>query len=337
MTPVTSRSVDQRFSFPPYPNGWAQAAWSHELRRGQVKPLTCFGQDLVLFRGDDGKARILDAYCPHLGANLAVGGTVAGDQIRCPFHGWQFDGAGECKQINYACKIPPKARLRSWPVHEANGLIMIWYDADGRDPWFEIPTVPEFGSRQWTRPHYFEYKIKTRWREILENGVDRAHFHALHRYPRPPELDFRTDGPRFSMTSHVPWRRFGREVTVQLNIDSYGPGLQVNRGVGELPFLVLGAPLPLDPETVLHRMTFIVSKKLPFPLSELAVRLVIWMAVREFKRDLPIWENKIELARPVLCEGDGPIPKFRAWCKQFYSEETAVRHAALAQSGPSRT
>jgi 3-ketosteroid 9alpha-monooxygenase subunit A len=326
---ATSRSADERFDFPPYPNSWAQVAWSHELRRGEVKPLTCFGRDLVLFRGQDGQAHVLDAYCPHLGAHLGAGGTVVGNELRCPFHGWQFDGSGACSKISYARKIPPKARLQSWPVREVNGLILLWHDADGRPPAFEIPTVPEYGSPEWTRPHRYAFTIRTRWRELVENGVDRAHFHALHRYPELPELTFCTDGHRFSMTSHVRWRRFGLDRTVRFDVESHGATVQVNRGVGELPFMVIGSQMPIDAERIVQRMTFIVSKKIPWPLRELVARFVVFTAVREFERDLPIWENKLSCPRPVLCEGDGPIAKFRSWSMQFHRTEGG----AQAQSG----
>ena len=79
---------DREYDFGPYPNGWIQIAWSWELPPGQVRSLRCLGQEFVLFRGHDGKAHVLDAYCPHLGAHLGVGGTVVGNDIRCFFHGW---------------------------------------------------------------------------------------------------------------------------------------------------------------------------------------------------------------------------------------------------------
>ena len=63
------------------------------------------GQELAVYRGDDNKAYIVDAYCPHLGANLGVGGQVKGDCIECPFHGWVFKGSdGKCVNIPYTKK-----------------------------------------------------------------------------------------------------------------------------------------------------------------------------------------------------------------------------------------
>lgn len=63
------------------------------------------GEQVAVFRGQDGKAYVVDAYCPHLGANLAVGGQVVGSCIECPFHGWQFRANdGKCVRVPYAEK-----------------------------------------------------------------------------------------------------------------------------------------------------------------------------------------------------------------------------------------
>ena len=88
---MTSVSTENRFA-PEIPNGWFAVAWSRELRPGEVHRIRAFGEDLVLFRTHSGVPRVLSAYCPHLGAHLAEGGRVMGESIRCPFHGWQYDG-----------------------------------------------------------------------------------------------------------------------------------------------------------------------------------------------------------------------------------------------------
>ena len=63
--------VKREFPFP-IPNGWFSVSCSDELAAGDVKLLRYFGEDLVLFRGEDGVAHVLDAYCPHLGAHLEI-------------------------------------------------------------------------------------------------------------------------------------------------------------------------------------------------------------------------------------------------------------------------
>ncbi len=61
------------------------------------------GENFVVFRDTKGMVHVLDAYCPHLGANLGIGGKVRGNCIECPFHGWQFDGhSGKCTTIPYS-------------------------------------------------------------------------------------------------------------------------------------------------------------------------------------------------------------------------------------------
>jgi len=63
------------------------------------------GQELAVFRDDRGTVHILDAYCPHLGANMAIGGRVKGSCLECPFHAWRFDGeTGKCTDIPGARK-----------------------------------------------------------------------------------------------------------------------------------------------------------------------------------------------------------------------------------------
>jgi hypothetical protein len=56
---------------PPFPNGWYGIATSDEIRRGRAKNVECLGEHFVVFRGSSSdEVFVLDAYCPHLGANL---------------------------------------------------------------------------------------------------------------------------------------------------------------------------------------------------------------------------------------------------------------------------
>ena len=128
----------------PFPDGWFRVAASADLPRGAVRPLRYFGRDLVAFRTVDGVARVLDAHCPHLGAHLGHGGCVEGDAIRCPFHGWLIGGDGRCLAT-------PRAAIRSWPVREVNGLVMVYHGALGEMPAWEMPEMPELATGEWTR------------------------------------------------------------------------------------------------------------------------------------------------------------------------------------------
>jgi cholesterol 7-dehydrogenase len=68
---------------PVYPNGWFFLILSEELVVGATKSVNALGQNFALFRDQEGKAHILDAYCPHNGANLGVGGEVMNYVLVC--------------------------------------------------------------------------------------------------------------------------------------------------------------------------------------------------------------------------------------------------------------
>ena len=94
----------------------------------------------MLFRTRAGRARVLDAYCPHLGAHLGEGGRVVGETVRCPFHGWQYDGSGKCVGIPYCKRIPPRARACArGRCASATGMIFVWHHAEGKPPCWEVP------------------------------------------------------------------------------------------------------------------------------------------------------------------------------------------------------
>src|ERR1700726_126615 len=116
------------------PTGWFQVSWSADIAVAEVVPMHYCGRDLVAFRQLDGRVKVLDAHCQHLGASLAHGGCVVEDGIQCPFHGWVWDGDGRNVRIPYE-KRPNRGRLiRSFPVAEMNSSIYVWHDAAGAEP-----------------------------------------------------------------------------------------------------------------------------------------------------------------------------------------------------------
>ncbi|XP_049594255.1 cholesterol 7-desaturase nvd isoform X2 [Syngnathus scovelli] len=167
---------------PIYPNGWYRVLDSHMLGRGDVRDVTMVGVKLVVFRGEDGKAYVLDAYCPHLGANLAVGGRVVGICIECPFHGWQFRGDnGKCERIPYTEKVPDIAKTNIWPSCEINGQILVWFHCDGEDPQYNIPEQEEITKGEWVYRGRTEHFVNAHIQEIPENAADLSHLTHLHK------------------------------------------------------------------------------------------------------------------------------------------------------------
>src|SRR5215471_21095842 len=112
-----------------FPTGWFIVAFASDLAAGQVKRVHYFGEEMVLFRTASGNMHVLDAYCQHLGANLGVRGTVEGEDIVCPWHGWHWRGDGTNALIPYS-KIGCKnnVRIRTYPVREWYGFIVVWHE-----------------------------------------------------------------------------------------------------------------------------------------------------------------------------------------------------------------
>src|SRR5690625_7750815 len=92
-----------------YARGWHCLGLAEDYKDGKPHTLNIFGTRLVAFQGENGEISIVDAYCPHMGADLSLG-HVEGDTLVCPFHHWKWGGDGVCKEIPYAKRIPPRAR-----------------------------------------------------------------------------------------------------------------------------------------------------------------------------------------------------------------------------------
>jgi 3-ketosteroid 9alpha-monooxygenase subunit A len=311
--------MKREYPFPPYPNGWFQFAYADELQPGQVLPLSYFGRELVAFRAADGTPGLLDAFCPHLGAHLGYGGRVEGQSIVCPFHAWKFDACGNCTDVPYAKKIPPKAKMRTWPVREVNGLLMVWFHADEQPPSWEVPAIPEYGDAEWTPYEKRRWKIKTRNQEMAENSVDSAHFHFVHGTQNMPQSKAAAEGHilRVISTTGMSTPRGGVEGSVESI--SFGFGYSNVRFRGIVETLLVSSMTPIDDETIDVRFNFAIKKLPDKDVTQGVGKAFIKEVTRQLEQDIPIWEHKVYFDRPVLCDGDGPIGLFRKWSRQFYS------------------
>ena len=299
------RTVTDRFPFP-IPNGWFIVAMADEIDAGKVQSLHYFGRDLVLYRTEGGEPRLIDAYCPHLGAHLGVGGKVEGDCIRCPFHGWKFDGDnGACVEIPYggAERIPAKARTRPYPTVEQGGAIWAWYHATEGEPFYELPVVPEMDDAAWTAPLLQDFRISTSCQEMAENNHDFAHFQYVHGTESIP------DGEEIIEGTYKAVKNPG------LERETFGLGLGVVRVPGMLTFV--SSVTPIDEDNVQVRWLFTV----PVESGEKSARFFAKQFTSGVTQDIPIWENKIYRPLPVLTKSESGIVAHRNWSKQFYSED----------------
>jgi 3-ketosteroid 9alpha-monooxygenase subunit A len=292
--------------------------YSDELAVGETRPLKYFGQHLAAYRGQDGQVRVLDAHCPHMGAHLGVNGVVIGNLVACPFHGWRFCEDGSCVEIPYAKKIPPKAKVKSWPVRERNGVVLVYHDTIGNPPDFEIPDIPDYGSSEWLPWSTSRYRIKTHPREIVDNLADRAHFPMVHK-TEIDEFAFEVDG--HTATQRVKGRALfgsGGVDPFSSSTTYHGPGYLLMRMDGLLQNYMLVTHTPVE-ENELDlwlsvRLKIVGSRE----RTEGYVAGYLDNLKKGFEDDFRIWENKIYREPALLCDGDGPIGRLRKWYRQFF-------------------
>ncbi len=304
----------------PYPNGWFAVSFSHELAVGEVKRLHFFGEEFVAFRGEDGTVRVLDAYCAHLGAHLGVGGTVEGNAIRCPFHGWKYNGeTGDCVDIPYAKKIPPKACVKTWPVMERNGMVLMHHHTDGAAPTWDPEIIPELDDPSYILHEKKEWELKTHPQEVMENGVDITHFQTLHSW-KASAIEWEPDGPSYRVKIHVDTGADEQAATAanatEVNSYNSGPGLLYTRAIGVMTGIVINCLTPIEPERLKLLHVYYYHKDCD-PQVWKAFFDAYW---HDWTLDIDIWERKIYRPRPVLAEGDGQFSRYRKWYRQFYSE-----------------
>ncbi|MCC5794260.1 MAG: aromatic ring-hydroxylating dioxygenase subunit alpha [Chromatiales bacterium] len=163
-----------------YINFWYPMATAEELADKPLK-VRALGQDFVVFRDSEGKAQCLANVCTHRGGSLA-GGKIKGDCIECPYHGWQFDGRGQCQRIpslGKGGKIPARTRVDAYPVEEKYGLVFAFLGdlPEGERP--PVMEVGEWGKEGW-RPTLQHYQIKGNYERSIENGLDPAHNEFVH-------------------------------------------------------------------------------------------------------------------------------------------------------------
>ena len=124
---------------------WMPVHRAEDLPKGQAKPIRVMSEDFALYRGESGLAQVIDYRCPHRGAQMHLG-WVEGDDIRCVYHGWKFDCAGQCiEQPAEEAGFARKVRIESYPTREYIGLIFAYF-GDGEPPAF--PPYPEAAGRR---------------------------------------------------------------------------------------------------------------------------------------------------------------------------------------------
>ncbi|MEL6232301.1 MAG: Rieske 2Fe-2S domain-containing protein [Cyanobacteria bacterium J06627_3] len=155
--------------------GWYPTLKSSALKPGTACSHKILNQRLVLYRGQDGTVRSMDAFCPHMGADLG-NGTVIDNRLRCYFHHWEFNGDGSNAHVptlSTRCDV----RQQAYPVEEKYGFIWVFAGPTATHP---VPVAPGLESTGADAFYLEEITLFVHHHILMANGIDLNHFAAVH-------------------------------------------------------------------------------------------------------------------------------------------------------------
>jgi 5,5'-dehydrodivanillate O-demethylase len=157
---------------------WQPIATLADLEPEPVVSVKVLGEQLALFRTDEGRLGLVAERCAHRGASLAYG-IPEEDGLRCCYHGWKYDFQGHCiEQPAEPSDSTYKDRIciDAYPVQELGGLIWAYF---GPAP---VPLLPRYDLlvRDDLEREIGVTHLPCNWLQAMENSLDPVHLEYLH-------------------------------------------------------------------------------------------------------------------------------------------------------------
>ncbi|MDP9156862.1 MAG: aromatic ring-hydroxylating dioxygenase subunit alpha [Pseudomonadota bacterium] len=159
-------------------NAWYVAARSDEVGPG-LHATRLLGEAVVLYRQLDGSVAALEDACPHRKLPLSMG-RLKGEHVECGYHGLTFDGSGTCVRAPGNARIPPAARVQSYPAHERYGLVWLWMGPPEHADPAAIIEVPEWGDPAWGINQGDAMTVDCHYLYVTDNLLDPSHVAWVH-------------------------------------------------------------------------------------------------------------------------------------------------------------
>ncbi|MCF6234444.1 MAG: aromatic ring-hydroxylating dioxygenase subunit alpha [Rhodobacteraceae bacterium] len=157
-------------------NAWYVAGRSTDFEQ-VLKPVTLLGEQIVIFRGEQGEAIALEDACPHRKLPLSKG-NLKGSTVECGYHGLTFDCSGTCVAApTQGDPIPKRARVRSYPVTDKYGFLWIFMGAGTPG---KIIDIPNFDNPNWGKTALGALAIDCNYLYVVDNLLDPSHVAWVH-------------------------------------------------------------------------------------------------------------------------------------------------------------
>jgi phenylpropionate dioxygenase-like ring-hydroxylating dioxygenase large terminal subunit len=155
---------------------WYPVVPSRKLKKLKSHSFKIGAQRIVIFRGEDGQVKALDAFCPHMGADLGRG-EVSGNEIRCYFHRWKYDAEGNLNEIPCKSKLPFNLKIQNYDAQEAYGFI--WVYAGKKAP-YPVPKPPGLENVEVEGKLLLKTKLFVHHHVLMASAIDLQHFASVH-------------------------------------------------------------------------------------------------------------------------------------------------------------
>jgi 5,5'-dehydrodivanillate O-demethylase len=234
---------------------WQPICCSYELAAGRPLPIRILGEGFTLYRGESGNPHLVGARCAHRGTQLSVG-WIEGECIRCFYHGWKYDGSGQCvEQPAEGESFADKIRIPGYPVKEYIGLIFA-YLGEGEPP--PLPRYPSFENSEISLDVAGVRRICNYFNNI-DNSLDSVHVRFVHQRHRDSVEDHVVLGDPVISVEETEWgvRRYvkypnGKDVTFFFGM----PNINFINGQVVDPVIkradVIVFKVPVDDESHIH-------------------------------------------------------------------------------------
>ncbi len=160
-------------------NAWYVAAWSDEVDDRPVGRVI-LGEPVVFYRNMERSIVALEDACSHRKLPLSMG-VVAGNHLRCGYHGLEFGSDGACRHAPGLSRTPPNACVKSYPVEERYGLIWIWMGpADLANADTIIP-IAHYDDPVWGINRGPAMDVNCSYLYMTDNLLDPSHVTYVHK------------------------------------------------------------------------------------------------------------------------------------------------------------
>ena len=254
------------------------------------------GEDLLAFRDSNGRAALVDRFCPHRRASLFFGRNEECG-IRCVYHGWKFDVDGNCVDMPSEpadSNFKDKVKLKSYPVREKGGVVWAYMGPPNvmgsmlELEWMDAPDDHRYMSRWYQECNYAQ---------AVEGEIDSAHVSFLHRkIDNDAQNKAALTGAYFSGDTVPKWkvveREFGMTLGARRRVEGDRYYWRMNQWL--YAFYTMIAPVPGEARTV----------RMWVPVDDGHVNIVCI----SYRNDRPVSERELHNWRNGLSSHAARVP-----------------------------